>query len=265
MIAYMAGVHGRDMALPAFGAATIWVGWLVGALIASSYKWGYYVFALVMGMFAVWYALFVPLRRSASALGGKYSGLHLTNGGFFSFMMLMYAIAWGCCEGGNRVSNTSEVVWYGVLDLLMKPVWILYFLWRTHDTDYALLRESRNRHLNDGGFDNATHHDRRHDLEAAGAGAGAAGLATHHHDEKRGHRKLFGRKGAHDDVAHGGIREHQPRVSNATMVDDNGLHTHTHNDLNQPPLAHTTEPGLAQPGLTQPGMTQAPVTDAPRV
>lgn len=35
----------------------------------------------------------------------------------------LYPIAWGLCEGGNVISSDSEAVFYGLLDVLAKPVY----------------------------------------------------------------------------------------------------------------------------------------------
>jgi len=43
-------------------------------------------------------------------------------GSLTSFLWFLYPIAWGICEGGNVISPDSEAVFYGILDLLAKPV-----------------------------------------------------------------------------------------------------------------------------------------------
>lgn len=35
----------------------------------------------------------------------------------------LYPIAWGLCEGGNVISSDSEAIFYGILDVLAKPVY----------------------------------------------------------------------------------------------------------------------------------------------
>lgn len=51
----------------------------------------------------------------------------------------MYPIAWGICEGGNVVSPDSEAVFYGVLDLLAKPVFGALLVWGHRGIDPARL------------------------------------------------------------------------------------------------------------------------------
>lgn len=40
---------------------------------------------------------------------------------------MLYPIAWALSEGANVISPTSEAVFYGVLDLLLGPVFLFYF------------------------------------------------------------------------------------------------------------------------------------------
>lgn len=56
---------------------------------------------------------------------------------FVSFVLLLYPVAWGCAEGGNVISPTKEVVWYGILDLLLGLVFVFYFVWSLRNVDYA--------------------------------------------------------------------------------------------------------------------------------
>ena len=57
--------------------------------------------------------------------------------GYFSFMLITYPIAWACAEGGNVISVTSEMVWYGILDILTIPVFLFGFLWQLRGAEYA--------------------------------------------------------------------------------------------------------------------------------
>lgn len=94
---------------------------LVGALVKSSYKWGYFVFAM-FALFYILYHLVWEARRHASALGSDVGRVFLMCGSLTAFLWLLYPVAWGLCEGGNVISSDSEAVFYGVLDLLAKPV-----------------------------------------------------------------------------------------------------------------------------------------------
>ena len=94
---------------------------LVGALVRSSYKWGYFTF----GCAALLYILYVLVwegRRHAAALGSDVGKAFLYCGSLTALLWTLYPIAWGVCEGGNVIAPDSEAVFYGILDLLAKPV-----------------------------------------------------------------------------------------------------------------------------------------------
>lgn len=59
------------------------------------------------------------------------------------FLWFLYPIAWGICEGGNVIAPDSEAVFYGILDLLAKPVFGALLLWGHRGIDPGRLgRES---------------------------------------------------------------------------------------------------------------------------
>jgi len=94
---------------------------LVGALVASDYKWGYFVFAMVALFGIAWNIMFVA-RKHAAFIGSDVSRVFLRCGVLTTFLWFIYPIAWGVSEGGNVISPDSEAVFYGVLDILAKPV-----------------------------------------------------------------------------------------------------------------------------------------------
>lgn len=94
---------------------------LVGALTRSSYKWGYFTFGMLAFLFVV-YTLVLVARKHALALGPAVSKTYNTCGVLTIFLWFLYPIAWGLCEGGNYLHPDSEAVFYGVLDVLAKPV-----------------------------------------------------------------------------------------------------------------------------------------------
>ena len=62
---------------------------------------------------------------------------YLTSAGWLSFMLITYPIAWACAEGGNVISVTSEMIWYGILDILAGPGFLFFFLFQLRNVDYA--------------------------------------------------------------------------------------------------------------------------------
>jgi len=101
---------------------------LVGALVKSSYKWGYFVFGCV-ALFYILYVLVWEARRHANAMGSDVGKAFLICGSLTAFLWTLYPIAWGLCEGGNIISPDSEAVFYGILDLLAKPVFGALLIW----------------------------------------------------------------------------------------------------------------------------------------
>ena len=57
--------------------------------------------------------------------------------GYLSLLLMLYPIAWGCSEGSNIISVTSEMIWYGILDVLAGPGFLFFYLWQLRTVDYA--------------------------------------------------------------------------------------------------------------------------------
>lgn len=111
---------------------------LVGALVRSSYKWGYFTFGCAALAFIVWVLVF-EARKHASAMGSDIGRTFLMCGSLTAFLWILYPIAWGICEGGNLIAPDSEAVFYGILDLLAKPVFGALLIWGHRGIDPARL------------------------------------------------------------------------------------------------------------------------------
>ncbi len=111
---------------------------LIGALVKTSYKWGYWTF----GTFALFYIIFMlawDARKQAGVIGKDVGRAFLICGSLTSFLWLLYPVAWGVCEGGNLISPDSEAVFYGILDVLAKPVFGALLIWGHRGIDPARL------------------------------------------------------------------------------------------------------------------------------
>ncbi|PWY99761.1 hypothetical protein BCV70DRAFT_206752 [Testicularia cyperi] len=147
---------------------------LIGALVESTYKWGFYTFGCV-AMFYVFYILYVPGLKSASHLGDDFKKAYLYSAMILTGLWFLYPIAWGLADGGNVISPNGEMVFYGVLDLLAKPGFALFHLFSLRRCNYSSL------HLKSGKFSDyedlgAAHYRNMRDGKAA-----EAGLAGDHH------------------------------------------------------------------------------------
>ena len=84
-------------------------------------------------MFYILWLLTFEARLHANALGKDVGRVFLLCGSLTAFLWLLYPIAWGLCEGGNLIPPDSEAVFYGVLDLLAKPVFGALLIWGHKD------------------------------------------------------------------------------------------------------------------------------------
>lgn len=101
-------------------------------------------------------------RSTFNAGAGVRTG-YIRGAGFVAFITMLYPIAWGCSEGGNVISPTGEMIWYGVLDLLLGPVFLHYFVWGLRNVDYGLF-----------GLHSGKYTDGPYGTTGAGYGAGPA-------------------------------------------------------------------------------------------
>lgn len=142
---------------------------LVGALVASSYKWGYFVFAMA-ALFGIAWNILVVGAQHAKALGTEVNKVYWTCGGITMFLWFLYPIAWGLSEGGNVIAPDSEAVFYGVLDVLAKIGFGAILLFGHRNIDPAHLglhirdynEQPSTFHDKDGGHHNGAHHDGAH-------------------------------------------------------------------------------------------------------
>jgi len=109
---------------------------LVGALVTSVYKWGYFAFGCAALVYIV-YHLAWESRKHANKYGADVGRVFLLCGSLTSFLWILYPIAWGLCEGGNVISPDSEAVFYGVLDFLAKPCFGALLIWGHRNIDPA--------------------------------------------------------------------------------------------------------------------------------
>ncbi|PIL26345.1 transporter [Ganoderma sinense ZZ0214-1] len=109
---------------------------LVGALVPTTYKWGYFAFGAV-ALFYIWYVLLWRGPRTTFSAGGSIRDGYNVAAGYLSFLLLMYPICWALSEGSNIITVTAEMIWFGILDLLAGPVFLFFFLYKLRGVDYA--------------------------------------------------------------------------------------------------------------------------------
>jgi bacteriorhodopsin len=111
---------------------------LVGALTQTTYKWGYWTFGTV-AFFYVVYQLLWGGRQHANALGGSISKTYNMCGVLTIFVWFLYPVAWGLSEGGNVIHPDSEAIFYGILDIIAKPVFGFLLLFGHRNIDPSAL------------------------------------------------------------------------------------------------------------------------------
>lgn len=111
---------------------------LIGALITSSYKWGFFTIGCV-AMFGVFWSLISQGRLHARHIGSDVLKVYFQCGILTLFVWTLYPIAWGVSEGGNVIAPDSEAVFYGVLDFIAKPVFSIALVYGHWNIDPARL------------------------------------------------------------------------------------------------------------------------------
>ncbi|CDF88585.1 BN860_13718g1_1 [Zygosaccharomyces bailii CLIB 213] len=90
---------------------------LVGALIPSTYRWGYWT----IGTFIMLVTQGIILQRQFQALHAR--GFAVCVLLFVNLIVWLYFICWGLSEGGNRIQPDSEAIFYGILDLCVFAIY----------------------------------------------------------------------------------------------------------------------------------------------
>jgi bacteriorhodopsin len=111
---------------------------LCGALVSSSYKWGYFVIAVLALLGIIWNVL-AGARRYAKVLSANIFKTFSVGSFWLMGLWFIYPIAWGVSEGGNVIGLDGEMVFYGILDVLTIPVFGAIMLWGHRSIDPAAL------------------------------------------------------------------------------------------------------------------------------
>jgi bacteriorhodopsin len=135
---FLSGIEWNQIGFALFADCFAVIMGLIGALVPSTYKWGYFTMAIV-AFFYVGYVVLFAARRAALKLGDDIHKIFFFLAAWELGLAVLYPIAWGLSEGGNVITVDSEAVFYGVLDLLTQPVFAVVLLWRLHNIDLQRL------------------------------------------------------------------------------------------------------------------------------
>lgn len=150
----------------------VWIlGYLFAAYTPTNYKWGFFAF----GQLAHILLLVITLshaRRVSTRVGisRDYTAL----AGYVNLIWLLYPIAWGLSDGGNRIGLTSSFIFFGILDILLVPVLAFAFVFLARKWDYNRLNIAFTQY---GRVPVAAGTYPEKDAAVAGAGGGGAPVA----------------------------------------------------------------------------------------
>lgn len=115
---------------------------LIGALHPSlRFRWGLYAFSCLAFLYVV--LQLVTSARSYAFLRSPKVGNHFNQVALALVVVwTAYPIVWAFAEGTGKMSVDNEVLAFGILDIIAKPVWGLWILLALPDEGHVLLPES---------------------------------------------------------------------------------------------------------------------------
>jgi bacteriorhodopsin len=78
----------------------------------------------------------VPGLRSVTRLGRGYRTPYLVPAATLAFLWMVYPVAWGLAEGGNVISVNSDIIFYGIIDLVLVTLVVMAFLGLVSKVDH---------------------------------------------------------------------------------------------------------------------------------
>ena len=112
------------------------ISYLVGAYTTTNYKWGFFTFGTV-----AWIALAISTLTTglSSAARVDIRRDYVVLAGWLNLLWLLYPIAWGLSDGGNKIGVTPSFIFFGVLDILLIPVLTYATIVLSRKWDYGKL------------------------------------------------------------------------------------------------------------------------------
>lgn len=101
---------------------------VVAALHPSlKYRWGFYAFSCLAFIYVV-VSLVTSARQYAFLRHPKVGSLYNQVSLALAVVWTGYPVVWGFCEGSGRLSADTEVLLFGILDVIAKPIWGLWIV-----------------------------------------------------------------------------------------------------------------------------------------
>lgn len=143
------------------GLSMLWASmFLIGMFVRSSYKWGFFVIGYIVWAWIVWQTMGIA-RSYANTVDLTTHKIFTGLAAWELFLMysppppldspphhavpqayrsrMLYPISWAVSEGGNRITNDAEQIFYVVLDVLSQGVFSLLLLFMARKLDFDLL------------------------------------------------------------------------------------------------------------------------------
>ncbi|KAF8534851.1 hypothetical protein BDD12DRAFT_894898 [Trichophaea hybrida] len=134
----MSGV-GWASILFTLGLNMLWASmFLIGMFVRSSYKWGFFVIAVILWGLIVWQTMGIA-RSHAYTVESNTHRTFTILALWELFLMMLYPISWALSEGGNRITNDAEQIFYSVLDVLSQGVFSILLLSLSRSLDLDIL------------------------------------------------------------------------------------------------------------------------------
>ncbi|KAF4635797.1 hypothetical protein G7Y89_g2313 [Cudoniella acicularis] len=117
----------------------IWVvTWLSSSLVTTTYKWGFFTFGLISYLLLAISLLHTGLTTS-SRLAAPHHAHNFFLTSYLTFVWMIYSIAFGVDDGGNKISVTHGWIFFGILDVFTGPFFIAAFLVLARKWDLRVL------------------------------------------------------------------------------------------------------------------------------
>jgi bacteriorhodopsin len=112
------------------------VSYLVAAYTTTSYKWGFFAFGTIAWLLLA--ASTLTDGRTSATRVGISRDYHIL-AGWANLLWLLYPIAWGLSDGGNRIGVTAGFIFFGILDVFLVPFLTFATLFLSRSWDYGKL------------------------------------------------------------------------------------------------------------------------------
>jgi len=112
------------------------ISYLVAAYTTTNYKWGFFAFGTVAWIFL---AVSTLTKGLTSAARVDIRRDYLLLSGWVNLLWLLYPIAWGLSDGGNKIGVTPSFIFFGILDVLLVPALTFATVFLSSKWDYNRL------------------------------------------------------------------------------------------------------------------------------